>query len=147
FRVLILTFVGSPRYSEHDVHHVHESPVSMVLPLVVLAGLSVVAGFLGVPHVLHGDDRIEQFLAQEVQETQSETPQQADTGLLLMIASAAVAFGGALTAYLFYYAMPELPEKLATQAHAMYSILLNKYHVDEIYDAIIVLPIVQTSRE
>src|SRR5215469_3974667 len=147
FRVFILTFVGSPRYSEHDVHHVHESPGSMVLPLVVLAGLSVIAGFLGVPHVLHGNDRIEQFLPPEVHETQGQSPEEADTEILLMIASAAVAFGGALTAYLFYYAKPELPEKLATQAHAMYSILLNKYHVDEIYDAFIVLPIVQTSRE
>ena len=69
------------------------------------------------------------------------------TEVVLMVASTIVAVGGALTAYLFYYAKPELPEKLATQAHAMYSILLNKYHVDEIYDAIIVLPIVQTSRE
>jgi NADH-quinone oxidoreductase subunit L len=146
FRLLILTFFGKPRYTEHDVHHVHESPGSMVLPLVVLAGLSVFAGFVGVPHVLHGNDKIEQYLAPE-HETKGETPEEAETELLLMVASTAVALGGALTAYLFYYAKPELPEKLATQAHAMYSILLNKYHVDEIYDAIIVLPIVQTSRE
>ena len=119
----------------------------MVLPLVVLAGLSVVGGSLGVPHVLHGTDRIEQFLAPEVQETHAESPEDANTEILLMIASTVVAVGGALTACLFYYVKPELPEKLATQASAMYSILLNKYHVDEIYDAIIVLPIVQTSRE
>jgi NADH-quinone oxidoreductase subunit L len=147
FRLLILTFYGSARYSEHDVHHVHESPGSMVLPLVVLAGLSVIAGFVGVPHVLHGNDNIERFLTPEAHETKGESPEEADTELLLMVASTAVALGGALTAYLFYYAKPELPEKLATQAHAMYSILLNKYHVDEIYDAIIVIPIVQASRE
>src|SRR5215475_10971231 len=60
FRLLILTFYGSPRYSHHDVHHVHESPASMLIPLVVLAVFSMIAGFLGVPHVLHGTDRIEQ---------------------------------------------------------------------------------------
>jgi NADH-quinone oxidoreductase subunit L len=147
FRLLILTFFGSPRYSEHDVHHVHESPASMILPLVVLAGLSAIAGFVGVPHVLHGNDKIEQYLPPEAHETKSESPEESETELLLMAASTAVALGGALTAYLFYYAKPELPEKLATHAHAMYSILLNKYYVDEIYQAVIVMPIVQTSRE
>src|SRR5262245_44767796 len=52
FRLLILTFYGSPRYSEHDVHHVHESPRSMLIPLLVLALLSMFAGFVGVPRVL-----------------------------------------------------------------------------------------------
>jgi NADH-quinone oxidoreductase subunit L len=145
FRLLILTFYGSPRYTGHDVHHVHESPKSMVLPLVILAGLSVVAGFVGVPRVLHGNDLIEHFLTPEAPE--SESPETADTELLLMAASTGAVLAGAFTAYLFYSARPELPERLATKAHAMYSILTNKYYVDEIYDAIIVLPILQTSRE
>jgi NADH-quinone oxidoreductase subunit L len=145
FRLLILTFYGSPRYTEHDVHHVHESPNSMVLPLVILAVLSVVAGFVGVPRVLHGNDRIEHFLAPEAPE--SESAETVDIELLLMAASTAAALGGALTAYLFYVTRPELPDKLASNAQAMYSILTNKYYVDEIYDAIIVIPIVQTSRE
>ena len=49
FRLLILTFFGTPRYTHDDVHHVHESPASMLIPLVVLALLSIVAGFVGVP--------------------------------------------------------------------------------------------------
>ena len=145
FRLVILTFYGSPRYTEHDVHHVHESPKSMVLPLVVLAGLSIVAGFVGVPRALHGNDVIEHFVTPEAPET--ESPETANTELLLMAASTAAALGGLFTAYLFYSARPELPEQLATKAHAMYSILTNKYYVDEIYDAIIVMPVVQTSRE
>jgi NADH-quinone oxidoreductase subunit L len=145
FRLLILTFYGPPRYTEHDVHHVHESPRSMVLPLVILAALSVVAGSVGVPRVLHGNDQIEHFIAPEAPETESSAT--ADTELLLMAASIGAALAGALTAYLFYYAKPELPARLAVKAHAMYTILLNKYYLDEIYDAIIVIPVVQTSRE
>jgi len=144
---LILTFYGLPRYTEHDVHHVHESPKSMLFALVALAVLSTVAGFVGVPRVLHGGDRIEGFLTPTAAETKSESPEEADIELLLMGASIVAVAGGALTAYLFYYKKLELPEKLATQAHAMYSILLNKYYVDEIYDAVMVWPIVQTSRE
>ena len=145
FRLVILTFYGSPRYTERDVHHVHESPKSMVLPLIVLAGLSIVAGFVGVPRALHGNDVIEHFVTPDAPET--ESPDTANTELLLMVASTGAALGGLFTAYLFYSARPELPERLATQAHAMYSILTNKYYVDEIYDAIIVMPVVQTSRE
>jgi NADH-quinone oxidoreductase subunit L len=52
-----------------------------------------------------------------------------------------------LLAYLFYVARPELPDRLAAKAHAMYSIMLHKYYVDELYDAILVWPIVRASRE
>ena len=147
FRLLILTFYGPPRYTEHDVHHVHESPKSMLVPLVVLALLSMIAGAVGVPPVLSGANRIEQFLTPEAHEATSESAGTAGLEMLLMAASTGAALAGALTAYLFYYARPELPRKLADSAHAMYSILLNKYYVDEIYDAIIVIPVVQTSRE
>src|SRR5206468_4368428 len=56
FRLLILTFHGNPRYTEHDVHHVHESPNSMLVPLVILAIFSIAAGFVGVPAVLGGSN-------------------------------------------------------------------------------------------
>jgi NADH-quinone oxidoreductase subunit L len=147
FRLLILTFYGTPRYTEHDVHHVHESPKSMLLPLVVLAALSMVAGLVGRPTGLGGGNQIEQFLTTEAHEVRSEALGTSNIELLLMGISTAAALAGALTAYLFYYAKPELPERLASGAHAMYSILTHKYYVDEIYDAVIVWPIVQTSRE
>ncbi len=147
FRLLILTFFGSPRYTKQDVHHVHESPASMLIPLVVLALFSIFAGLVGLPHVLHGDNRIEQFLTPEAHETKREPLATASIELGLMAASTGAALAGAFLAYLFYYAKPELPERLATKAHAMYSILLNKYYVDEVYDAAIVRPMVETSRE
>ena len=147
FRLLILTFFGSPRYTKQDVHHVHESPASMLIPLVVLALFSIFAGLVGLPHVLHGDNRIERFLTPEAHETKREPLATASIELGLMAASTGAALAGAFLAYLFYYAKPELPERLATKAHAMYSILLNKYYVDEVYDAAIVRPMVETSRE
>jgi NADH-quinone oxidoreductase subunit L len=147
FRLLILTFFGSPRYTKQDVHHVHESPASMLIPLVVLALFSIFAGLVGLPHVLHGDNRIERFLTPEANETKREPLATASIELGLMAASTGAALTGAFLAYLFYYAKPELPERLATKAHAMYSIVLNKYYVDEVYDAAIVRPMVETSRE
>ncbi|HYR84114.1 MAG TPA: NADH-quinone oxidoreductase subunit L [Terriglobia bacterium] len=137
FRLLILTFYGKPRYSDHDVHHVHESHALMIVPLIVLAIFSIVAGYIDIPH----------FLAPASLEAESEAAASRSTELLLMAASTSVALLGFALAYLFYVAKPELPERIASRAHAMYSILVNKYYVDELYDAIIVWPIVQTSRE
>jgi NADH-quinone oxidoreductase subunit L len=147
FRLLILTFYGAPRYTEHEVHHVHESPKSMLIPLVVLAVLSMVSGIVGVPPLLHGSNRIERFLTPGAQETESALRGASDTEALLMVVSTGAAFTGLLLAYLFYVKKPGLPERLATKAHAMYSIVLNKYYVDELYDAVIVWPVVRTSRE
>jgi NADH-quinone oxidoreductase subunit L len=147
FRLLILTFYGAPRYTEHEVHQVHESPKSMLIPLVVLAVLSMVSGVVGVPSVLHGSNHIQRFLTPEAHETESASPGASDVEALLMVASTGAAFTGLLLAYLFYVAQPGLPGSLAAKAHAMYSILLNKYYVDELYDAVIVWPVVRTSRE
>jgi NADH-quinone oxidoreductase subunit L len=147
FRLLILTFYGAPRYTEREVHHVHESPKSMLIPLVVLAVLSMVSGVVGVPRVLHGSNHIQRFLTPEAHETESASPGASDAEALLMVVSTGAAFSGLLLAYLFYVAKPGLPGRLAAKAHAMYSILLNKYYVDELYDAVIVWPVVRTSRE
>jgi NADH-quinone oxidoreductase subunit L len=147
FRLLILTFYGAPRYTEHEVQHVHESPKSMLIPLVVLAVLSMVSGVVGVPRVLHGSNHIQRFLTPEAHETESASPGASDAEALLMVVSTGTAFTGLLLAYLFYVAKPGLPGRLAAKAHAMYSILLNKYYVDELYDAVIVWPVVRTSRE
>jgi NADH-quinone oxidoreductase subunit L len=145
FRLLILTFHGSPRYSEHEVHHVHEAPKSMRIALVALAIFSMIAGFVGIPRVLHGGDRIEHFLTPEVAVAEIE----AGVGIeaVLMAVSIAIALSGLAVAYLFYVAKPELPGKLAEKAQAMYAILTHKYYVDEIYDSVIVWPIFAASKE
>jgi NADH-quinone oxidoreductase subunit L len=148
FRLLILTFYGPPRYTEHEVHHVHESPNSMLVPLVVLAICSILAGFVGIPAALGGGNSIEQFLAPaDAPETASEAAGTSSTELVLMAVSTGAALTGLLLAYLFYVAKPQLPELLVNKAHAMYSIIVNKYYVDELYDAILVWPIVGGARD
>ena len=134
FRLLILTFYGTPRYTEQEVHHVHESPSSMLIPLVILAVCSIVAGFAGVPPVFG-------------YEVKSESPGTTAIQLILMAVSTGAALAGAGLAYLFYIARPTLPETLSAKAQSMYSILLNKFYVDEIYDSVIVWPVVRMSSE
>ena len=62
FRLIYLTFDGKPRMSHEVEHHVHESPKSMTIPLMILAFFSIFAGFLGWPHSLLGSNRMEAFL-------------------------------------------------------------------------------------
>ena len=147
FRILILTFYGAPRYTEQDIHHVHESPKSMLMPLGILAICSILAGFAGVPPALGGGNRIEHFLTPAAYEAKSETLGPGATEAILMASATGAALAGLALAYLFYAVNPELPEKLSTKAHAMYSIMVNKYYVDEVYDAVIVWPLVRASRE
>jgi NADH-quinone oxidoreductase subunit L len=97
--------------------------------------------------VLGGGNHIESFLTPEAHETDSASLGTSGVEALLMAASTGAALTGLLLAYLFYVAKPELPQRLAAKAHAMYSIVVNKYYVDELYDAAIVWPIVRTSRE
>jgi NADH-quinone oxidoreductase subunit L len=139
FRLLILTFFGSPRYTHDDVHHVHESPASMLFPLVILAVLAVVGGYIGVPAFLGGGE------AHAVAEAAEHGG--ADMERILMAASVAIALGGLALAWLFYVAKPELPGKLASSFNAMYTILAHKYYIDEIYDRVIVWPILGISRQ
>jgi len=158
FRLIFLAFYGAPRYDAHSVH-VHESPWSMRGPLVVLAVLSVVGGFVGVPAAVGGADRFDHFL-EPVFATANKLNEQARLGghgapslgpesggleRQLMGFAIAVAAAGFLVAWWFYIRRPQTPEKLAGSFHAPYRLLLNKYYVDEIYDALVVHPIQQMS--
>jgi len=132
FRLLILTFFGEARYTHEDVHHVHESPASMLIPLVILAIGSIGGGYLNIPG----------YLGFESAEAASASVEH-----LLMGASIAAALTGLAVAWLFYVARPEWPARIASGADALYSILTHKFYIDEVYDAVIVLPLLVTSRE
>ena len=148
FRLLILTFTGRPRYTHHDVHHVHESPAPMLIPLIVLAFFSVIAGYVGIPPALTGHhEAIAEFL--NLGTPAAEGAEHASVALewMLMSASILAAGIGAFLAYLFYVLRPELPARVSSSAAALYSILTNKYYVDEIYNAVVIAPIVVTARQ
>ena len=148
FRLIFLTFSGKPRFDEHHVH-VHESPRSMLVPLVILAVLSIAGGWIAAPVFWGGTDYFAGFLgpvfgAREAAEGASEA---AAHSLELTLAGVAVvtALIGFSVAWWFYVRDPEKPKRLAVSLRGVYTALLNKYYVDELYAAVIVKPLVWIS--
>jgi NADH-quinone oxidoreductase subunit L len=142
FRLVALTFWGTYRGSKEQEAHIHESPRTMTLPLVILAFLSIVGGYVGIP-LVKGGDRIGEFLSPILLPLagQSAAESAAAPGLeiALMAASVGVATVGFLLAF-FWYAKGngEVPARIAAAAPGVYRTVLNKYYVDEVYDAIFV---------
>jgi NADH-quinone oxidoreductase subunit L len=144
FRQVFMTFFGECR-ADHEVqHHIHESPAVMTLPLVVLAAGSLLAGFLGVPEFLGGAgaNRFDAWLAPVFAHGAHAAHHGAHDIAMewtLMAISVAVAATGVLLAYLLYYRHAFSPARLAALGGGgPYRLLLNKYWVDELYDATIV---------
>jgi NADH-quinone oxidoreductase subunit L len=150
FRLMYLTFHGRPRMS-HDVeHHIHESPASMTVPLVVLALCAFVAGWLGWPHSLGGSDRFTKFLepvfASEARVLQQEgrtsqlvqgVEEEHNTGsewLLMALSLGAAGLGWGMAWRSYRHADKGYSEPIAVLSPPIYKTLLNKYYVDEGYD-------------
>lgn len=158
FRALFMTFFGESRVDHHVAHHIHESPKIMTVPLMVLAFLSIVGGYVGVPHVLGGANHIHEFLAPVV--GGGPEPGKAHAGfsilaqawaaggaegghsaaleLFLMVLSVLIALTGIGIAYFLYLKNPLLPKRLAEQYSGLYRLVANKYYVDEIYQVLFV---------
>jgi len=157
FRALFLTFFGESRVDPHVAHHIHESPKIMTIPLIILAILSVIGGYVGVPHVLGGANHIHEFLAPVLGGGEPAKAHSAITllsqawasggegvghsaalELLMMVVSVIIALIGIGIAYLFYIKNPELPKQLAERWKRLYTLIYNKYYVDEIYEVLFV---------
>jgi NADH-quinone oxidoreductase subunit L len=160
FRLMYLTFGGEYRgavaqetHGHDDNGHghghgaPHESPWVMLAPLVILAALSLVGGFVG-----YGN-RFEHFLApafagpatEAAQEAAREGAADATLERMLMGVSISVAALGWLLAYLLYYRLPKLPARIAESLGALYRAVANKYYVDELYAILFVKPVVDGS--
>jgi NADH-quinone oxidoreductase subunit L len=148
FRLVFLTFWGKPRYDEHHVH-VHESPWSMLGPLVILALLSVVGGWVAAPALWGGKDYFSEFLAPVFGsgEAAAAVDEVAARNLEWTLAIVAVitAVLGIAVAYWLYVRQPKKSEDLAKSMQPAYKTLLNKYYVDELYAAAVVRPLVWLS--
>jgi len=142
FRLLFMTFHGDSRVDHHTAHHIHESPKSMTVPLIVLAVGSLLAGYLGVPAWLHGSNTFEHFLepvfeplpiprAEVVEHSHAEEAAMA----AVSVAIALIGFG---LAYFKYYKRSWEQEREVRQYGPLYPALLNKWYVDELYDALFV---------
>jgi NADH-quinone oxidoreductase subunit L len=127
FRAMFLAFFGDYR---GNAHHPHESPPVMMIPLVILAALSVGGGFIPIPAFL---EKI--FPAVEVPEDFS-----------LVVISVLFGVGGIALAYVMYILKPGMADSLATNLGGLYTAVYNKWYVDEIYDAAVVNPVVDGSR-
>ena len=143
FRLVFLAFYGEERLSPEAKRHLHESPGVMTTPLIVLAVLSVFAGYIGLPAVLgHKADLFGRFLEPVVRAAE---PVSAAIEWNLILLSTVAAVGGLFIAYLFYIRQPAVPGRLAARLPWLYKLLMGKYYVDEFYEAVIVRPAVRGS--
>jgi NADH-quinone oxidoreductase subunit L len=146
FRLIFLTFFGKQRYDEHHVH-VHESPWSMLGPLVILAVLSIFGGWLALPSFWGGPDYFANFLGPVFRGGESVATEAAAHSLELPLAGVAVltALIGFSVAFWLYIRQPGKPEQLAKSLKGVYTTLYNKYYVDELYAAVIIKPLMWIS--
>jgi NADH-quinone oxidoreductase subunit L len=140
FRLVALTFLGSPRMDHHAQEHLHESPPTMTLPLIVLALLAAVGGFLGVPHALGGHNLIHGWLGMEGGVPGAEQEGSAFLERILAGASVAWAFLWALVAVVLYTQKIDWVRSFVERSKALYRLVFNKYYIDELYDRLIVRP-------
>jgi NADH-quinone oxidoreductase subunit L len=148
---LFMTFFGDYHGVQVDEHgrgshghgEPHESPMVMLVPLVILAVLSVIGGLVGI------GNRFEHFLAPVfgagvVTEATGEAAS-SYTEYLLMGISVVVALLGAFLAYVLYLSKPYLPQKIADGLNGFYTAVVHKYYIDEIYAAVFVKPLIDGS--
>jgi len=143
FRLVFLTFFGYSRADNHAQKHIHESPRTMTIPLMILAVLSVVGGWIGWPASLFGSNQFEKFLEPVMSsagatESAKAVQESSTTEYFLMLASIAIAVAGIWVAYEFYRTKRFAPELVAAKMKGFYRVLFHKYYVDEIYDALFV---------
>ena len=144
FRMLYLTFYGKFRGTSEQEHHLHESPPNMTIPLIVLAILSVVGGFIGVPEVLGGHHWLEQWLAPVFAPSATLVPDAhlaASTEMLLMGASVLGALLALAYAYIKYVKNAHVPVADEEERPGVASLSYHKFYIDEIYDWLIRKPL------
>lgn len=144
FRLLFLTFYGTYRGNEHKVHP-HESPKVMTIPLIILAILSTIGGFVGVPESLGGTSQINKFLDPVFQPAQAKMMMVENSSsiseLALMCITVAVVLASILLAWYFYISRKRVPSPEGTKLPLLTDISYHKYYVDEIYNALITKPL------
>ncbi|SOE21985.1 NADH dehydrogenase subunit L [Spirosomataceae bacterium TFI 002] len=150
FRLFFLTFMGKFRGSKEQECHLHESPSSMTIPLIVLAVFSVIGGFIGFPEVFHLPHSLNNFLApifegsKKVQPSFGELHLDHSTEWLLMGISVAVAIVALVIAYIIYVKNESVPSE-DEEITGWQKVVYNKYYIDEVYNGIFVGPMRKAS--
>ncbi|GKS57071.1 NADH-quinone oxidoreductase subunit L [Nitrospira sp.] len=130
FRLVFSTFWGASRVDPHHADHVHEPAGTVTMPLIVLAFLSIAAGYLGIP----------EFLAPVFAGAEGAGHHEGPGAYGIMVIASLGGFAGIAAAYYLYVAQPDLPDRLAHRWQTLYRGSLNKWYVDEAYDRAIVRP-------
>ena len=137
FRLVFVTFWGPPRMDPHHAGHVHEPSTTITAPLMVLAVLSIITGYLGIPDflepVFHSDD--------------ATAHHEGPAAFGIMAIATLMGLSGIAAAYYLYVVNPGLPDRLARQWHAAYELSLHKWYVDEAYDRAFVRPTISAAND
>jgi len=146
FRLYAMTFLGKFRGTTEQQHHLHESPKAITIPLIILAILSVIGGWIGIPEVfMHGGHRLEEFLSPVFAQSNAITEKHVishSTEYVLMGTSVVLA----LIALLYAWNRFSKYQKTAKEETGLGKVLENKWYVDELYDAIIVKPLMSVAK-
>ena len=181
FRLWFLTFFGKYRGAAEGVHGdaehaghgthlgreehshggIHESPRIMLAPLVILAVLSVVGGWIGWPTALGGSNYFDKFLepalhitapgvsereiSESAQTQATEHSEQGGQEIIFTVISVIAAGFGVLLAWLLYHRRPQLPQRIANSLGSVYHAVVNKYYVDEFYATLFIKPVIEGS--
>lgn len=144
FRMFFLIFYGNFRGTSAQEHHLHESPPSMTIPLMLLAILSIFGGFIGLPEVFGGHHWLAHFLAPVFELSAAKTPTfELDhrTEYILMVVSVGGVVLALLFAYVKYIKRAHIPLADDQKRELLTNIMYKKYYVDEIYALIITRPL------
>ncbi len=150
FRLLFVIFFGKSKMSKKEARRIHESPAVMVIPLVILAILAAIGGYIGLPQVLGVGNAVEDFLhpvfasagvAEGLASTGSTEGSSAAVEWVLMLISVLAAATGFAVAYWLYIRRRGVAERWTRDYQGLYDILANKYYVDEAYTEAIVKPL------
>jgi NADH-quinone oxidoreductase subunit L len=147
FRVVFLAFHGPRAKATNPERHLHDAPPAMALALIVLAIGSVIAGYAGLPPLLGGGDWFARYLEPSFGAASVEEVVEHGLEGTLMLVSVAAALAGIGIAFYFFLKNRRAADAAADRFAGVRTLLLNKYYVDEIYDATIVQPIRIVSQE
>lgn len=144
FRLFFLTFSGTNRASAEVKHHIHESPSTMTIPLIALAVLSAIGGFIGIPSVLGGSHALNNFLSPVFQRSQSlvQPHHISHTAeIILMSTVVLLTIGVIVFAFTLFVKKKMLPTPEGVTLGGFHRLIYNKYYVDEMYERVIVRPL------
>ncbi|WP_255077811.1 NADH-quinone oxidoreductase subunit L [Lacihabitans sp. CCS-44] len=151
FRLFFVTFKGNFRGTHDQEHHLHESPSSMTLPLIVLAVFSIIGGAIGFPEIFHFPHRLNEFLSPIYEGSKSVNPAfgvihlDHSTEWLLMGVSVVVAIVAIIFAYSVYGNGKNVPVSDESMS-GIKKVVYDKYYIDELYNKVFVNSISSLSK-